>query len=335
MWALALLLSGCQPAADRTESPAPSPADAAIAASLDLGIVSSPDAHQPPAMHAPRARPAHQPTQITSAGRVVAIGDLHGDLQAARGALRIAGAIDAEDHWIGRDLVVVQVGDQLDRGDDERAILHWFEALADEAWAAGGGFYPLLGNHEVMNVDFDFRYVTPGGWLDFSDIDVPPNNALIEALPIDQRGRAAAFHPGGPYATLLAGHNVVMLVDDTLFVHGGLLPSVAEAGIEALNDQVRAWMRGDGPYPEVLTAEDSPVWSRHYSDETDQMDCELLYAVLEHLQAERMVVAHTVFPSINATCGDRVWRIDVGMAAHYGGHTAVLEIFNGRTRVLD
>ena len=35
----------------------------------------------------------------------MAIGDLHGDLSAARTALRLAGAIDSTDTWIGGDLV--------------------------------------------------------------------------------------------------------------------------------------------------------------------------------------------------------------------------------------
>ena len=59
--------------------------------------------------------------------RIVAFGDVHGDLEAARGALRLAGAIDEQDRWIGGDLIVVQTGDQLDRGDQEQAILDLFE----------------------------------------------------------------------------------------------------------------------------------------------------------------------------------------------------------------
>lgn len=95
--------------------------------------------------------------------RIVAIGDVHGDLQATRAALRLAGAIDEQDHWVGGNLTVVQTGDQLDRGEDEQAILDLFDALGEEAAAAGGAFYPLLGNHELMNAKGDLRYVTEGG----------------------------------------------------------------------------------------------------------------------------------------------------------------------------
>jgi hypothetical protein len=46
--------------------------------------------------------------------RIVAFGDVHGDLEATRSALRLARAIDEEDRWIGGELIVVQTGDQLD-----------------------------------------------------------------------------------------------------------------------------------------------------------------------------------------------------------------------------
>jgi len=53
--------------------------------------------------------------------------------------------------WIGGELVVVQTGDILDRGDDEQAILDLLFRIEAEAKAAGGALVLLLGNHELMN----------------------------------------------------------------------------------------------------------------------------------------------------------------------------------------
>src|SRR5690606_4657583 len=76
-------------------------------------------------------------------GRLIAIGDLHGDLGAMRRALRLSGAIDETDQWIGGDLVIVQTGDILDRGDDEQEILDLFARLGEQALAAGGAIHRL------------------------------------------------------------------------------------------------------------------------------------------------------------------------------------------------
>jgi len=40
-----------------------------------------------------------------------------------------------------------------------------------------------------------------------------------------------------------------------------------------------------------------------------------------------MIVGHTTNPDgITSACDDRVWRIDVGLAAAYGGPIQVLEL---------
>src|SRR5690349_13393639 len=105
--------------------------------------------------------------------RLVAFGDVHGDLPATKRALKLGGAIDDAGEWVGGDLFVVQTGDQLDRGDDDRAILDYFAELTEKAKAKGGTFLPLNGNHELMNVVLDFRYVTEGAYAPFNDIAVP------------------------------------------------------------------------------------------------------------------------------------------------------------------
>jgi hypothetical protein len=268
------------------------------------------------------------------APRIVAFGDVHGDLQSARQALQLAGLSDEAGHWIGGQAVGVQIGDQLDRGDDEREILDWFEVLADEADAAGGAFYALIGNHEVMNVGGDLRYVTPGGFDDF-DEDLGALPAHQAAVAPERRGRVAAFMPGGRYARLLARHNLVMQVGGSLFVHGGLRPADVEYGLERINRETQAWMRGERAEPGILQDFNGPIWTRYLSMSTTPADCADLQAVLDATGAQRLVVAHTVqFDGITSSCDEKVWRVDTGLAAYYGGPTQVLEIVGDAVVIL-
>jgi hypothetical protein len=271
------------------------------------------------------------------APRIVAFGDVHGDLGAARTALRLAGAIDEEDRWIGGDLVVVQTGDQLDRGDEERAILDLFQRLTREARAAGGGFHPLNGNHELMNAHLDLRYITPGGFEDFADLDPtatdpgamedPELAALLAEYEPHERGRVAAFRPGGPYALLLAEWNTIVQVGENVFVHGGVLPEHAAVGLETINEAIRAWLRGEADAPEWSRGGDSPIWTRLYSRDPDAEACAVLDEALSILGAHRMIVGHTVHRAgITPHCDGRLWAVDIGMAEYYGGPREVLEI---------
>ena len=289
--------------------------------------------------------------------RIVAFGDVHGDIEAARGALRLAGAIDDQDHWIGGELVVVQTGDQLDRGDQEQEILDLFERLRIESEAAGGAFHALLGNHELMNARLDLRYVTDGGYADFQNVtEYDPSDSvqvwdrssasfrsstLAEFEP-HQRARVAAFMPGGPYANLLAERQVILQIGENVFAHGGVLPEHVAYGIDEINSSAQAWLRGEADLPSVLSGSNSPQWTRLYSDDLDSGACSVLEEALNALQAKRIVVGHTIQESgIASACGRQAWRVDIGMAEYYatrteyGGSVAVLEIIGDSVRVLN
>jgi len=322
-----------------TTSSAPRPAAPKQDATPDAAAISEPDASLTDANANPPAvqHPVNQPTRLPlrPGQRLIAIGDVHGDYEAMRRALILAGLIDEFDRWIGGEAVLVQVGDQLDRGNQERRIIDELERLAKEAHAAGGGVFPLLGNHETMNVSGDFRYVTLGGWSDFADLTYDDNDPVLQQFAPSERGRVHAFRPGGPYAKILSRHNVIMIVGDTIFAHGGVLPSNVDIGLEAINEATRTWMLGGAARPPVLSGDDSPVWSRHYSDDTDAADCALLQDVLQRTNTRRIVVAHTVqLAGVNAACDDKAWRVDVGLAAHYGGTPEALEIIDGVTRII-
>ena len=276
----------------------------------------------------PEPEAEEAPAEPSAPTRVVAIGDLHGDLQATRQALRMAGAIDAADRWIGGELVLVQTGDILDRGDEEEEIFSLFDDLKTQAEAAGGAVHVLNGNHELMNAYLDFRDVTDSALSSFgSGIEADPPDSLLASVDPGERARAAVFRPGRPVAQELASRPTGLVVGTSLFVHGGILPEHAEMGLDEMNRSIQAWLRNDDPQPEWIRGDRSPVWSRLYSDQPNLAACDTLSWVLNTLGVDRMVVGHTVQPTgITAFCGGRVWCIDVGMAAHYGGRPEVLEI---------
>jgi len=288
----------------------------AVFASLALCACSSPPV------------PEDNPAEPHVPDRIIAIGDLHGDLDATRAALRLAGAIDSLDRWIGADLVVVQTGDVLDRGDDEEAIIRLLDRLADEAATVGGAVHALNGNHELMNAYYDYRYVTDGGYADFEDVTVVETvDSILATLEPEQRARAQALRPGGEFAHLLAERNIFLIIGTTLFTHGSVLPEHVDLGLDQMNDEIQAWLRNQVPQPGWIRGDRSPVWNRLYSDVPDLAACDTLASVLDRLDVERLVVGHTVQDAgITAYCGGRVWCIDVGMAEHYGGRPEVLEI---------
>jgi len=260
--------------------------------------------------------------------RLIAFGDIHGDYPALVAALRLGGAIDEDARWIGRDLWVVHTGDYLDRGDGELKIMRLLDRLEKEAALAGGRVIVLNANHEIINVDWIFRYVTDSGFAAFRELaDLALDHPKVAALAEAKRHRAAAFMPGGPSARRLADHSIYAIVGDTVFVHAGLSPDHVNYGLERINAQMRDWMRGNSEAcPEVLKGHRAPVWMRDYSRIDGPADCEQLARTLILLGVARMVVGHTVQEHINPACEGRVWRIDTGMSRHYGGPVEVLEI---------
>lgn len=316
----------------------------------------------------PPPSPPPLPTRLPSPPRLVAIGDLHGDLDKSKQALRLAGLIDAADRYVGGSATVVQVGDVLDRGGDELKILYFLEKLKREAARSGGAIITMNGNHEIMNVEGDFRFATKGGveefrvWWEWFRIGNKMKSLChglekpidpMEGLPSSFRGvreefhdgfraRVAALRPNGPISKRFLTQNVtVLVVGDSVFVHGGLLPEHTSYGLEKINEEVRDWINGStGRFsPEHCRGIDGVVWVRKFS-RGDDRDCDC--SALEHVLAtvpgvKRMVMGHTIQTvGINGVCDDKAIRIDVGLSKGCGdGLPEVLEISgNSGLRIL-
>lgn len=284
-----------------------------------------------------------QQPPVARGERLVVIGDLHADLEASRRAFRLAGAVDERDRWVGGNLVVVQMGDVIGRGKQDRAVLDYVLDLQARAKAGGGTVHVLIGNHEIFAARPDHRWVAPEAFAAFGGVPgLNLSQPRVAELPAAQRARAAAFAPGGVYAKRLAAFPTVLRIGTTVFAHAGVLPMWARYGLERINADVRAWLGGQGDEPRVTqglddgSLDDGVMWARHFAAAPEEIACQLLDESLGILGASRMVVAHTVQRTIGSRCGERLWAVDVGISSYYGGHLQVLEIVGDkRVRVID
>lgn len=192
-------------------------------------------------------------------GRIVAISDVHGAYPAMVRTLQAAGILDDSLAWQGGEAQLVVTGDLLDRGPESRQAMDLLMRLETEAAAAGGRAHVLLGNHEVMNLVGDLRYVARAEYAAFADEETAEERdrwyaaavarepsltraAFDEAEPPGFFAHRRAFAPDGQYGAWLLQKPIMIVVGDTAFVHGGLSPVVGEAGLDGINREMRGRM---------------------------------------------------------------------------------------------
>jgi hypothetical protein len=264
--------------------------------------------------------------RFTTEARVVAIADVHGVPDRLRALLHETGLIDGDDRWSGGDTHLVFTGDLVDRGDDGRGLYDLVMRLEDEAAAAGGRVHLLLANHEVMNLTGDLRYVSEGDYALFGGPEA----------------RRQAFAPDGRYGRWLFDKPLMIVVNDTLFVHGGLPPMLLDYTLESLNEvsheQIHAaaleWMAtGEFPRPSGPPFDrDGPLWYRGSSRCDWESVGDLTTQILARYGAERVVVGHTVTENrrVTSRLQGRVIRLDTGMnAAFYEGRASAVVFEDG------
>ena len=200
---------------------------------------------------------------------LIAIGDVHGDFDDFIVILEHAGLIDKQNHWAGGKSTFVQTGDLIDRGPKPREVLDLMMSLEREASKSGGRVVSLNGNHEMMNLMGDLRYVTPENYASFAQsnseerrrsayqeyatwrkghaqllAELPQPMEMTEAEwmarhPAGFIEHREAFGPNGSYGKWLREHSAVAEIGGVIFLHGGIHPSLAHLKIETINSHIR------------------------------------------------------------------------------------------------
>jgi hypothetical protein len=311
----------------------------------------------------------------TGVDKIVAVGDLHGSFDGFVKILKSTNIIDDKMHWIGGETHLVQMGDVLDRGKDAKKIFDLLMRLEKEAEAAGGHVHVLIGNHEEMNIlglAFGFTgYVTVGQFVSFlpekyrnkmeKDIrqkfaEEQPDtysqgNSLQEALQtfwaetMNESTAQEFYHENfmKEYGRWILTKNIAIKLNNIIFVHGGINKKFSEWGIIDINETMRRELsflsRGVSINRTIVYQPDSPVWFRDFARGDEEELKEDLNYVLQNLNADYMVIGHTVTavvdfsPKSLSRFDGRVWTIDTGISEFYRGALSALIIQDGKFQV--
>ena len=189
--------------------------------------------------------------------RVVAIGDIHGDLDSFVGILQRARLIDPVRRWSGAKSILVQTGDFLDRGPKSREVMDLLIALQRDAQRQGGRVIVLMGNHEAMNIVGDLRYVVNHDYAGFADDRADTRKRKTDSSrPAGFAERCEAFGPAGKYGRWLRSLPVVARVNDSVFLHGGISPDLASSSIEKINESIASEIKAFDTLRDFLVDKD-------------------------------------------------------------------------------
>lgn len=209
------------------------------------------------AVGSPReALPQGAQAQWSGVERVVAFADVHGAYTELLTLLRETGIVDAEDRWAAGHTHVVSLGDLLDRGADSRKVMDLLIRLQGEAQAAGGQLHVVLGNHEAMNLLGDLRDVDTGEFAAYADLESAAERAqrreaweaaqgagsgavFDQKFPPGYFGHRAALSPGSKYGQWLLTLPAAIVINDSLFMHGGPSTLLRGLGLQELNLRYR------------------------------------------------------------------------------------------------
>jgi len=253
----------------------------------------------------------YEPDHFKAPKKVFALSDIEGEFEAFRGLLISAGVMDSAYHWtFGKNALVI-CGDLFDRGQDVAAELWLLYKLEDEARAVGGYVHSILGNHDIMNMSGDLRYLQP---------------KYFEHAKIMGQDYMDLYAANTELGRWLRSKNIIEKIGDNLYLHGGVSPQMLLA-IDTLNYRFRPL------YDKTKHAESYyPFWYRGYFMEPRATES-FIDSTLAFYHVSRIIVGHTITDSNIASYYEgKVIGLDVN---EHEGHSEAIVIEKNKIYTTD
>ncbi|MBU2893355.1 metallophosphoesterase [Colwellia sp. D2M02] len=253
---------------------------------------------------------------------VAALSDFHGQYDLMIELLTNNNIIDKNQQWAFGNGHFVITGDIFDRGDKVTEILWFLYDLEQQAKKAGGEIHLTLGNHEVMVLNGDLRYLHP---------------KYIETAKKLNKPFEQLFTSDSIIGNWLRSKPVLVKINNMLFAHGGFHPDLAKDK-RTLVDINRVFKDNlvkaelDKPregWAEVLHTTNGPIWYRGYfaadrgkDNGATSAEIDLL---LKHFKVKHLIVGHTSQKQIETRYQGRVIAIDSSIKRGQYGEILFIE----------
>ncbi|MFT7618436.1 MAG: hypothetical protein ACI97A_002079 [Planctomycetota bacterium] len=244
--------------------------------------------------------------------KLMVISDVEGQHKRLKKFLIANKVTDKDGKWAFGKGHLVCVGDFVDRGKKVTEVLWTIYRLEKEALAAGGRVHMVLGNHEVMLLTGDERYLAKK-YLNVSKAMGMKIHQLLGANT--ELGR------------WLRTRNSLIRIGEYVFVHGGVSPWLAHRKVDydGVNKMIRAVLTKDRRVRDSAQAtalfwgRQGPLWYRGYFKKHEagfgpyvtasQMD-----KILKSLGGKTIIIGHTkvkkvleVYPKKRVIDIDTTW----------------------------
>ncbi|MBK8981603.1 MAG: metallophosphoesterase [Ignavibacteria bacterium] len=232
--------------------------------------------------------------------KMLILSDIEGNFKGFYLILKGAGVINENFEWTFGNGHLVLVGDFFDRGLNVTECLWLIYKLEYEAEQSGGKVHFILGNHEMMVLRGDLRYVRAKYF----------SNADSLKLSYDKW-----FAKNTELGKWLRSKNAVEKIGDYLFVHAGISKDFPADTFSLTDINVNIRLSIDKTFPGGKTSKDifigsgGPLWYRGIIKETEtQEDVEKTLSVFN---SSKMIAGHTIVDSIKHLYNGKVIAIDL------------------------
>ena len=252
--------------------------------------------------------------------RILVTSDIEGDINFFVQILRSNGVITKDYNWNYGDGHLVIIGDVFDRGKYVTECLWLIYKLEHQAKQSGGQVHFLLGNHEIMSLQGDHRYIHR------------KYKRLTSKTKTEYKEFFALNTELGKW---LRTKNTIEKIGNRLFVHGGVSPDIInnKLSINQINQTIRRQIDSrilkNNALAKLIMGTQGPMWYRGYIE--DPISSTEIKKIREYFDVEKIIIGHTLVKEISSLHDNQVYAVDanrrddshMALLVEYGHHFVV------------